>query len=920
MKKLVVLLLMFSFAVKAQETSRLKGRVLDETKQPLPGANIIIKSLSAGAVSDFNGYYQLANIPVGTYEIHVSFVGYNDFVQKIALTEKSIVLNFDLTLKTNQLEEVVIKGSITKGQAKALSLQKSKSNITNVISSDQVGKFPDSNIGDALKRVPGISMQNDQGEARDIVVRGLAPQLNSVTLNGDRIPSAEGDNRRVQMDLIPSDMIQTIEVNKALTPDMEADAIGGSVNLITRSAPSVFRASINGAYGINHIRNKPIYNFSGIVANRFFDNKLGVVLNASYNSNDYGSDNVEFEWAKKDDGDEALYIKEHDIRRYDVKRDRKSISFNIDYQINDNHTIYLKTLYNQRDDWENRYKLRFKQKYKGNNEFSKSVERETKGGIAGNTNYNARLEQQKVSKISLGGEHVFFNSVEFDWKVGTSKASEQRANERYIKFKQKDVQFSEDFSNIRFPKMISQSNDYNTPSLFDFDEATEEDRDTDEKKIDGRFDILIPFNTVSKYKNSLKFGVKFKSKDKQRDNIFYSYNDFVENDLGIDTMDTTAPVDYTLNNHLAGNDYASGYFASKEFLGGINFQNGQLELAEFVPVNYKAKEDVLAGYLMFEQSFGDKLSIITGVRLEKTSIDYTGFSIDVETASTIDDVENTTGNKTYDNVLPNLQFKYNFSKNSVLRLAWTNAIARPNYYDLVPYENIDSKELEASFGNPDLHATKSMNFDIMAEHYFSSVGILSAGIFYKDVSNFIYNFTENRELAVSGNTAETYQVTTPLNGGTAQIYGFEFALQRKLNFLPLFFRNVTVYGNYTYTDSKTNGIKDREDGLPLAGAVKNMVNGSLAYETKKVSARISLNYAGDYIFEYDKDAFNDTYYDEQLFLDINFSYALSKKLRIFSEIKNLTNQELRFYQGDKNRTKQAEFYNVNWNAGLKYNF
>ena len=153
-----------------------------------------------------------------------------------------------------------------KGQAKALNQQKSKDNITNIISADQVGKFPDANIGDALKRVPGISMQNDQGEARDIIIRGLAPQLNSVTINGDRIPSAEGDNRRVQMDLIPSDMIQTIQVNKAVTPDMEADAIGGSVNLITRSAPSVFSASITGSYGVNPIRNNPNYNFSAIVS------------------------------------------------------------------------------------------------------------------------------------------------------------------------------------------------------------------------------------------------------------------------------------------------------------------------------------------------------------------------------------------------------------------------------------------------------------------------------------------------------------------------------------------------------------------------------------------------------------------------------------------------------------------------------
>ena len=216
--------------------------------------------------SDFNGYYELVDLPEGNHPITITFLGYQDIQETISLTDGTHIKNFTLQPKTNELDEVIIKGSIGKGQAKALNQQKNKANITNIISADQVGKFPDANIGDALKRVPGIAMQNDQGEARDIIIRGLSPQLNSVTLNGDRIPSAEGDNRRVQMDLIPSDMIQTIEVNKAVTPDMEGDAIGGSVNLITRSAPSTFRAFLTGSYGQNPVRNSPNYYFSALVA------------------------------------------------------------------------------------------------------------------------------------------------------------------------------------------------------------------------------------------------------------------------------------------------------------------------------------------------------------------------------------------------------------------------------------------------------------------------------------------------------------------------------------------------------------------------------------------------------------------------------------------------------------------------------
>src|SRR5690606_37844237 len=159
-----------------------------------------------------------------------------------------------------------------RGQAKALNQQRNNANITNIISSDQVGRFPDANIGDALKRVPRITMQNDQGEARNIIVRGLSPELNSVTINGDRIPSPEGDNRNVQMDLIPFDMISTIEVNKTLTPDMDADAIGGSVNLITRAVPNRERISATLSGGYAPIRDKGLYNGAFIYGNRFVDN------------------------------------------------------------------------------------------------------------------------------------------------------------------------------------------------------------------------------------------------------------------------------------------------------------------------------------------------------------------------------------------------------------------------------------------------------------------------------------------------------------------------------------------------------------------------------------------------------------------------------------------------------------------------
>ncbi|HEY9118022.1 MAG TPA: carboxypeptidase regulatory-like domain-containing protein, partial [Roseivirga sp.] len=246
MKRLILSLTficMFSASAFAQG-GIITGRVIDELGLPMPGASVVLTDLNKGIPTDANGYYTLIEVPAGQHTLTVTFIGYKKIEQTVSVADGATT-NLDFTMEAGFAAggEVIVVGDRLKGQAKALNQQRTNANITNVVAADQIGRFPDANIGDALKRIPGITIQNDQGEARNIIIRGLAPQLNSVTLNGERIPSAEGDNRNIQLDLIPSDLIQTIQVNKAVLPDMDADAIGGSVNLVTRSAPSGRRVS-----------------------------------------------------------------------------------------------------------------------------------------------------------------------------------------------------------------------------------------------------------------------------------------------------------------------------------------------------------------------------------------------------------------------------------------------------------------------------------------------------------------------------------------------------------------------------------------------------------------------------------------------------------------------------------------------------
>ncbi|SDX27265.1 TonB-dependent receptor [Lutibacter oricola] len=915
MKKITVLLcsLIITITAFSQSTGIISGVVTDSKGLPLPGASVIIEELKTGSYTGFDGKYNVLNVTNGTHELIVTYLGYETIKEKVTINNDSKVINFKLKVSTNRLNEVVLKGSMAQGQAKALNQQKANTHITNVVASDQVGKFPDANIGEALKRIPGISMQNDQGEARNIVIRGIAPQLNSVMLNGDRIPSAEGDNRNVQMDLIPADMIQVIEVNKAITSDMEADAIGGAVNLITRTAPSNFRASLTASYGQNPVRETPLYNISGLISGRTSDDKLGAVVSISQYSNEYGSDNIEFEW----DGDfDKPILSDQQIRKYNVKRNRQSISANLDYKFSAKNAIYFKSIYNVRKDWENRYRFR----YKGIEEvadglYEAEVRRQTKGG----TEKNARLEEQKVKKVSFKGEHILFNSVELEWKANYSEASEERPNERYISYRNKDVALTQNLTSLEFPEVVPVGSDFNDPTEFDLKEISEENKLTKEVSKGYKMDLDIPLIKTGDNQNKLKIGYKYKDKEKSRDNNYIEY----EPTTGLDFLSNIPYSDQTVSGYLAGDKYELGNFADANFLGGLDLNNSILFeseaiLEEFVPQNYLAREEVQAAYAMFTQKLGSKFNAIAGVRFEKTNLDYTGYRIDIETAESLDDVEVVSASKNYSNWLPNLQLKYSINTSNIVRLAYSNSIARPNYYDLVPYQNLNSDDLEFEEGNPNLKATESMNLDLMYEKYFSNVGIFSAGVFYKDLDNWIYTYREDDYVDAAFPT-ETFEYSQPRNGKTASILGFEVSLQRKLNFLPGFLRNLNLYLNYTYTNSETDGIEGRED-VALAGAVENMFNGSLAYETDKFLMRASVNFADDYIDEYGDEAFEDRYYDSQLFLDVNASYEVLTGLRLFTEFKNLTNQELRYYQGTQAQTMQAEWYDFNWNVGLKYNF
>ena len=324
--------------------------------------------------------------------------------------------------------------------------------------------------------------------------------------------------------------------------------------------------------------------------------------------------------------------------------------------------------------------------------------------------------------------------------------------------------------------------------------------------------------------------------------------------------------------------------------------------------------------------------------MEHTALRYSGFNWVVDD---IDDEQGrleATGDRrnSYTTWLPSVLLKYNATDNLKLRASFTKTLARPKYSALVPCTNYNIAEEEARFGNPDLKPTTSYNFDLSGEYYFESVGLVSLGLFYKNIHDVIaeehWKSTSDPNIPAGllneDGEPVKYEITKNINAFDAGIFGVEASWQRDFGFIAPWLKAFGFYGTYTYTHSTTHNHRfehrtaDASDDIKMTGSPEHTANASLFYEDKGLSVRLSYNFASDFVDEFGTVAALDRYYDKVNYLDLNASYTFGKKVRttVYAEATNLLNQPLRYYQGTKDRTMQAEYYGVKLNAGVKVSF
>ena len=868
------LALILSPSASAQSTGALVGKVLNEKGDPLVGAEINLAGITAK--TDEQGRFRVSGAPTGSHTVVASYLSALADAREVTI-EAGKTTEIELRLKRYS-EVIDIRAPMLDSQASALSQQKAASNITNVISADQIGRFPDPNAAEATQRIPAVTLQRDQGEGRYILVRGTEARLNSTTVDGERIPSPEADGRDIALDVIPADLLQAIEVSKALLPDMDGDAIGGSVNLVTKRAPETLRVAGTIAGGWNEITEDSITNGNFVWGSRFGAGKrLGILAAASYYDTDRGSDNFEPEY---DDGD----LDTLDLRDYVINRKRTGINVSLDYNVSDQMNLFTRVLFNDYEDTEIR---RAMVNAVGDEEISREIK--------------DRLQESHINSFTFGGDRQLGTNSTLDFRVAYNLSEEETPGEYESAFIQEDVEFDPNVSADSIDPDNIQANPLNQDyDEFFLDEISVNSKKAQEKDFVAALNYGHAYYRDEGFNGTWKVGFKarFKEKDQDNDLLVFEPDDDVLMPLS----------DFQSQTPFVGGRYDIGFFADPQAvrrmfdeLDGDKEFDPEEDLADF-----NSSEDTQAIFGMTDFNVGTRTTIVAGLRAERTKTDYEAKELDFDEDGDFEGFTPVTGGNDYTLLLPMVHWKYKLDPNTNLRAALTRTFARPNFLDLAPYQLIIREDEEIERGNPELAPTKSWNLDFFAERYFQPVGILSGGIFYKKLSDNIFTFRFEEEFDGS-----EFDVTQKRNGGDANILGGELAFERPLP------GGLSLFLNFTYVDSEAD-YPDRP-ATRLQGQAETTGNLALGLERGRFSGRVSLNHNSEYLLEVGEEAEEDLYIDQHLQLDLSMNFRITNMLSLSLQAMNLTDEPYRVYQNTSDRPIQEEYYGWWGTIGLKFN-
>lgn len=901
----------------AQSGASVRGTITDGlTNGYLPGATVVLEGTPYRATSGSDGQYRLDGVPAGTYTLSVTYIGFEDYRQEIAVGEPGAAEHSMALRRVYPMtDEIVVRGARF-GQSKALNDRKEAANIKNVISEEQIQSFPDLNTAEVLQRVSGISIQRDNGEGRFVALRGTASSMTNITVNGQQVAYSNGENRSVELDVVSAAQLSGIEVTKVLTPDMDADAVGGSVNLKTRSAFDQEEMVLNSTVGFgghsiadgNHAR--AAFNYSDVLGS---NDNVGLSVGLNYARTSAERHNNEQKWGSEDDvnGVEIPFALTNTEAQFSENtRDRYGLNTRLEFRLNDDHELYASAVYNFREDDQDRQITRVRW---DRGDYISPTEVQDLRLIK---SLNDRVEEQEISTYTVGGEH-HFGTVRLDYSLSTSSAYTKKPDGQLKpEFELRGVDLNVIGIDTPAPRWDSSNVDIHDGDNYVLDaidvKFENTTSDIDALAVNFAMPLVLGSDT-----GEFKIGGKLRALDKDRQDLRSIWRWEGADDVLLSQFENggTNLLDsgFNLGNEVDRDAFRQFFFANQAPGSFEEEIRNDVNLGE----PYRAKEDVSSIYAMTTQTYG-KLLVLAGVRAEFTDLDYTASNLVLDdeaiVSNTLESVQ-----RSYDHVFPNLQFRYRISPETNLRLAYSKGMSRPNFWDSMPHSFTQIDDDEIVRGNPNLDPAISNNIDLLAEHFLKGIGILSGGVFFKQIDDF--NFRSSTTQV--GGPFDGFDVEQYVNGGSADLFGVEVTWQQQFTSLPGWMSGFGIYANYTYTDAQNIDLgseTDRVDIEVLPEQVQHVGNLALVYEKDGIVSRLSANYTGKWIEEVGDDAGSDEWRDSATTVDFSFTYMFENGIDVFFQANNISDEVKYVYFGVPTRSRQYSLTGRSFNLGANWSF
>ncbi|GHT29198.1 TonB-dependent receptor [Bacteroidia bacterium] len=908
----------------------IKGFIQDaETGENLVGALVYLKEEpTKGTISGLDGSFTITSSG-NPCTLVCTYIGYKTAEYSAKNNETGI--RIVLQPASLEIEAVVVYGHATDNTDIGVrNIEKMSMNVMNVVSARALEISPDMTVANVVQRISGVTVErNSSGDGQYAILRGMDKRYNYTLVNGIKIPSPDNKNRFVPLDIFPSELLDRLEVAKALTADMESDAVGGVVNLVMKDAPNSRQLTANLSTGYNALfldrdfysfdakavakqspyeiygedypartrdfnekviklqsGSAPVNLFGGFsYGDRLFSGKLGIMLAGSFQNSYRGSNSVYFSNATAtSDASNLPVLTSKNDRTYSEQQTRYGLHTKLDYRFSPQHKLQ----------WYNMYMDFSNVQVRDNTKTELNISYDPEHGdynLGFDTRF--RLTHQQIMNSTLKGTHHFLSNdaLKMDWSAVYSKAFNEIPDNSsvYTSAKVKDGKINS-VSVVTTPYGAERRWEHN-----------------DDRDLSGYFNLLYAtmFNETK-----IDFSAGGMYRDKQRTNFYNNYL-FLPYDEDKPSMN---------NNLIKGTDW-NEYSEIKFRVHNPHGSTGN-------QLNYNASEKITAGYGQVKLHL-NRLQAIFGLRIETTDQGY-------HLKHPIEGVTNE-GSQQYTDYLPSLHLKYSPWQNNNIRASYYKSLNRPGFFEIVPYQILNEEYTER--GNPELKHTIAHNIDFRYEYFPQPSEQFMVGLFYKRLQNPI-------EYGILTEGQGTFY--SPTNFGDATNYGVEIDLTK-------YFRSFGIKGNYTFTQSQITTtklfnydnpdhassekilVKNVEQIRPLNGQAKHVGNLSLLYKDVKNGwdGQLAFSYTGDRLYAVSRYLDNDIWQGGYLQMDASLEKKFKTGVVLFAKAANLLNTPMTHYLKKQNPANdkvadyenyrsgtlvRRDYYGQNLQIGLRYKY